>query len=350
MEAMDTDRLACTIESHDLELEPRVIRHIESGVDRLDQRTLQFPRRRCHIDVSRRGRDHAYEVHLVLEVSGKTIAARNCGEHLLAAVDGCLRKAARQLDDHKALLRRDHLHGPTRELVEQAPPRTGNGWTQRLQIEERERFATIALAHTRRLRGYFSRELASLRNQRPDLRLQAEDLVEDTLVRALERFSEKPDKLDIKEWLDRVSKEVMHEQVRDEGRPTMSLGDETSVPAPPAPDDDQFDGLHRLLFRGESDDPGTNGTQVMAMLDARSLPSNDPAEAAEEDDLRERVTALLEEVPMRWERAFRMHHFEGRGFDEIARLQKRGENEVRVDVLSTANYLRQRLEGSVQPS
>ena len=130
----------------------------------------------------------------------------------------------------------------------------------------------------------------------------------------------------------------------------MSLGDETSVPPPPAPDDDQFDGLHRLLFQGESEERGTNGTQVVAMPQLRGPSSTDPADAAEEDDLRERVTALLEEVPMRWERAFRLHHFDGRDFDEIAQLQRRSADQVRVDVLSTSHYLRQRLDGSVQPS
>jgi ribosomal subunit interface protein len=342
---MKTVPLNVTLNSHGLAIPERERRHIDNGLSRLDSWTKRFPERSVQLNIKQHERDGVHTINLVLELPNKTIVAHDSAPWLLAAVDRAFRKAGRQLQEFKSQLRREHLHRRVRDVRVQLPEIPEAEVSQVARKKDLAEFRERVRSHVSRLRRFLQQEVAHLPRNRVAMSRSIDDLVEDTIADALERFHEKPWALPVTSWLYSVAMEVLERTNGSRREATIAIEGASDVPEPPS-DDDLYDGLHRLLFRGELREDGER-THV-PQREPRILVGSvaDPAATAEEHDLQDRVTRLLADLPALWRRSFLLHFVEGFDHQEIAQILSLSEDQVRFNIQSTELFLHERLAES----
>ncbi len=339
---MKTSPLTLVLNHNGIEIEERERRHVDAGVARLESWTRRFPERALQVSIRLHERDGVHTVNLVLELGNRSIVAHDSAPHLLAAIDRTFRKATRQLREFKSMLRRDHLHKSQRDARLDLPAMAEAGVSEAVRQRDLADFRAQAGSHVGRLTRFLGREMQSLATRLPEFRASVEDLVEETLARAFERFGEKPWALPVTSWLYAVAMDVLEGQMRGRHEATMPLDGASDVPHAPTAGDDLYDGLHRLLFRGEIPDDDSRPA-ALPEPDVLMSSSEDPSDAAEAADLHRRIAQLLGELPALWRRGFLLHFVEGFDYQEIAQIQSLTEDQVRFNIHSAELFLHERL-------
>lgn len=336
-----------TLNTHGVQIGDREQRHIDAGMSRLEAWTRRFPERSAQLGIKLHDRDGVHTVNLVLDLPNKTIVAHDSAPHLLAAVDRSFRKALRQLREHKAHVRREHLHHRVRSVRNELPEPADSQVAEAARQHGLADFRALTRSHVDRLRRFLEEETLILRNRRDGRAVPVEDLVEETLAQALDRLAEKPWAQPVTSWLYTVATEVLEKHLDAPAEPSVAIESLSDVPGPPSYHDDLYDGLHRLLFRGESTVEEGERTQVhVAEPRILRLSASDPAATAEDNDLRQRVAQLLAELPAIWRRSFLLHFVEGFDHQEIAQIQSLTEDQVRLSIHSAELFLHERLAES----
>lgn len=325
---------------HDVDLGDRERRHVENGVARLDTWTKNLPDRSLRITLGQRRKDNWSKVQLVLEIANKTIVAQDTAPTLLTAVDRAFRKASRQIKDFKALLRREHLHGRgrsnVRNFMPQMPESEVSAAARRRDLET---FRLSVVHQLDRLAAHLEQELDGLRQSGRPVSTPTEDVVDEILAEALDRFEDKPLNLTSEEWLQHVATDVVERYGARKDTPTVALDDGGDVPEAPSSQDDPFDGLNRLHFRGELElDDRRMANEPRVRIGA----IDDPSILAEEEDMKLRVAELLKELPAPWRRTFLLH-VDGFDLDEIAQATQYDRDTARYNLRSAELFLRRRL-------
>ena len=295
--------------------------HFPSGLVRL-QASLERSRHRS-----------LYRVRLRLVLPGATLACGNEAPAPETAIERSVRELERQLERYVAHLRhedawrRDERRVGLRQLKTALAERADTGSAL---FGETVRPLLASLEH------FVQRELAYLQT-RGDLAADdpsVDDIVDEALARACERFAERPSRLEPLQWLYQIALELLEAEVTrrqmEEGR-CISLEGRLPVQLHEPQDDDE------LLFeywqpdevlRLEDVVPGTDGT---------------PEDDVITRELNELIAALLAELPEPWRRAVTLCRLEAQPQAVAAQVLGITEEELQHRLAHADAFLRARL-------
>jgi len=331
------------VNSRGMQLREAAQKAIARGVGRLETWTKKFPSRSGRVNISKRERDGVHRVELVLELPHKTLVAHDEVPNLITAIDRAFRKMTRQLREFKAVLRREHLHNGVRESRQSVAPVTESEISAVAQRRDLDQFKTMAEEHLVHLQKYLKREVGVLRRRYRGIRFSVPDLVEETLALALERFDEKPHAMPATQWLYGVAHDLVERQALNAHPDASESAAQIDESAFPASRDLVEDLLEEFLVNTEvREDHAGSTTDSIEDHFVESGPE-DPALAAENHDLKDRVMRVMSELPISWRRSFMLHFVEGFDFQEIAQLHNVNDDQIRFQIQSAELFLRERL-------
>jgi RNA polymerase sigma factor (sigma-70 family) len=204
-------------------------------------------------------------------------------------------------------------------------------------IGNQEEFLTLLRPLLGHLRDHATRALRILEINEllPPDQVTAADLLNEVMARAWLRFAGRPRQMSLDLWLVNVLDETLDEMIKPKPRMKKSLdqhADEVHSEDVPQVDDQEW----WVWLLGE-DETITLG---------EAIPSGESASAAEQleaEELKDRVHALLGELPKARRQAFVLNVLEAYDLFEIAMLQDRSETEVQADIEAARNMLREQL-------
>ena len=204
--------------------------------------------------------------------------------------------------------------------------RPGPNCKQHEEAGNRDDFFRMLRPHLGFLRDYARREIRMLEQDGTLHRgeLTVNDLLDQVMILAYERFKDRPRKVSLDLWLTDLVEDALEQWIKQEPRPHASLEDRADeVPAGRGAaggrgpwwaelmDEEETLGLEDLI-------PDPKGTEPWTNLEA--------------EEQRDRLLALIAKLPPERRQAFLLHALEGYATDEIAMLQDRPESEVKADI------------------
>jgi RNA polymerase sigma factor (sigma-70 family) len=283
-----------------------------------------------------------FEVQGVVHLPTGTQAARASDKDALAAIDRVVDELVREVKRHNEMVRRDYLFKRKRRRRNNLSA-VGSLLQQDVKEGRRDDFFKRLRPHLEFLRDYARRELHLLEENKLLHRGEAtvDDLLDEVLVMAWERFAERPRHLSLDLWLTDLLLDALEQWIKEEPRPHVSLEEKADnvLPLDKLEEETKEEeewwakliGDEEALTLGDLV-PGSDGTEIWDELEAK--------------EQRERLLSLLGELPALQRQAFQMYALEGYGLAEIARLQDRPESEVKADVEAARQTLRERLLAS----
>jgi RNA polymerase sigma factor (sigma-70 family) len=206
-------------------------------------------------------------------------------------------------------------------------------------VEHRRRddFFSRLSPHLRFLRDHARRELRMLEQNGTLHRreLTVDDLLDDVMILAWERFVDRPRHLSLDLWLTNLLHETLERWIKQEPRPHVSLqADAREFLPDQAFREGEEEPWVELLgdeehLRLEDLIPDAEGTEAWERLDA--------------DEQRDRLLSLIGELPPAQRQAFLLYALENYETAEIAMLQGRPESQVKADIKTARKALRERL-------
>ena len=278
-----------------------------------------------------------YEVRGVIHLPTGTLAAEADDKVPEAAIDRVADDLAREIKRHKELLRHDYLYKRKRRDRD-ALKASGVMLQRDVEGKRRPDFFRLLRPQLRFLRDYARRELSILEKNQLLHRGETtvDDLLDEVVTLAWERFANRPRKMPLDLWLTDLVHEVLERWIKEEPRPHVSLEEKAEKVVPdkvPHPDEQEWwtdlTPFEEETFRLEDLIP-----------DAKE---REPADELEAEELRNRVTSLLGELPAKQRQAFLLYALEDHNTAEIAILQDRPESEVKADIEAARQWLRERL-------
>jgi DNA-directed RNA polymerase specialized sigma24 family protein len=214
---------------------------------------------------------------------------------------------------------------------------------QNAAFGNQEEFLTLLRPLLDHLRDHARRELRILEinGLLPPDHVTAPDLLNEVMARAWLRFAGQPRQLSLDLWLMNLLDETLDETTKPESQFKRSLDQRADELHPEdVPQVDDQDWWVWLLAEDE----------VVSVGDAAPRGESDSAlEQAEAEELKDRVHALLGELPKVRRQAFALNVLEGYDVFEIAMLQDRPETEVQADIEAARNMLREQLPAVYRP-
>jgi DNA-directed RNA polymerase specialized sigma24 family protein len=282
----------------------------------IEQILQQFPEDQRSVRFSFDLRDNGYQARAILALpTGNLIAQTDAplaDPH--AAVDRVVDKLADQVRHHQARLRREDRRTQSRR-------REGDFTTaepllsRSRRTNDREAFFDILLPLLRQLQSHARHELtlAELDGTIPSGEITVDDLLDEVLLRAWDRWDQRARNKPLDRWLIRL----LHETLEPWGF------------EPP-------DRKPRLLRRHEP-------SETIDAITPEDVHS-DSSRILEAAIQRQIIMEELSKFPRRQRQAFTFHVLEGWDIPEIAFAQDRSEDEVRADIEAVSQAIRQRLE------
>ncbi|MGF6653398.1 DNA-directed RNA polymerase specialized sigma24 family protein/ribosome-associated translation inhibitor RaiA [Paraburkholderia youngii] len=296
--------------------------HFPSGLVRL-QATLEKSLHRS-----------LYRVRLRLVLPGATLACGHDAPEPETAIEHAITELERQLERHVAHLRHEDAWRRKERRAGLRQLRTA--------VAEQTDAASTLFGETVRpllasLQRFVQRELAYLQT-RGDLASDdpsVDDIVDEALARACERFAERPRRLEPLQWLYQIALELLEAEVAhrqmEEGR-CISLEGRLPVQLhEPREDDDE------LLFEYWQPD------EVLRLEDVVPATDGTPEDAVISRELRELVAALLAELPEPWRRAVTLCRLEAQPEAAAAQVLGITEEELRHRLAHADAFLTARL-------
>ncbi|HEV3116540.1 MAG TPA: sigma factor-like helix-turn-helix DNA-binding protein [Gemmataceae bacterium] len=266
---------------------------------------------------------------VVLDLVADTLAVKIARHNKRVRIDNVRRRKARQRADLRAyapLLRRDVENGRRADFFRLLRPLLGF------------------------LREHARHELRILELEGPLHRREVtvEDVLDEVLSLAWERFAKRPQHLPLDVWLTNLLHETLEQWIKQEPRPHVSL-EETAEAAMP-------NDVPPMEARQEKEEkewwdemPPFEETPMLEDL----IPDSAQTHAWDEgktDDQQEQLWSLLAELPAVQRQAFMLHALEDFDTAEIAMLQDRPESDVKADIEAARRKLKEELRagGSLQ--
>ncbi len=273
-----------------------------------------------------------YEGRAVVHLPTGTLVAEANDKEPRAVLDRLADTLAREIKRHKERVRKDYMFkrkGRARADVSAAGPLLERD----REIGRREDFFQLLRPLLGFLREHARRELRILelegvlrRNE-----VDAAEVLDEVLIRAWERFADRPKKLALDLWLTDLLHEVLETWVKQERRPHASLAERAPVGADSVGEQEWWAALlgYDDSFTLEDLLPGSEGTEVWDQLDA--------------EEQRRQLLALVAELPKPQRQAFLLHALEDYDPAEIAMVQDRPESQVKADIEAARKALKVRL-------
>ena len=262
------------------------------------------------------------------------------GSSLDQAIDGAADKLEKTLK--RTLGRKDSLFKRrTRALAEFTA--VDPLLQQNAELGNQEEFLTLLCPLLDHLRDHAKRELRILEinGLLPPDQVTATDLLDEVMTRAWLRFAGQPRQMSLDLWLVNLLDETLDEMIKPESQLKRSLdqrNDELHSEDVPQVDDQEW----WVWLLGED--------ETVSAGDAFPRGESDSAaEQVEAEELKDRVHALLGELPKARRQAFVLNVLEGYDVFEIAMLQDRPETDVHADIEAARNMLREQLPAGFRP-
>jgi ribosomal subunit interface protein len=295
-----------------------------------------------HVHLEKSRHRNYYRVSAQLVVPGATLAGRQEGYDLMAALRKSFDELERELLRHISRLRQDDT------------------WRRKERREELRRlkraidatpdtvagaFGELVRELLPSLQHFVNREVSALR-ARGDFTPgypTPQDIVDEVLVRAYQRLGERPKDLDALHWLYQLTHEVLKDEV---GKSWKEVGRFRSTGSrPPQLRDYTLDEQDQGVFEFWQPD------EMLKMEDVVPVTAQTPEEQVGDEELRKYFHDALAGMPNDWRRAMWLTQAEGIPVAKVARMMGAGEEAVKRWIQQGDEYLRARLrEAGYQPA
>lgn len=280
-----------------------------------------------------------YEGRSVVHLPTGTLVAEANDEEPPPLLDRLADTLAREIKRHKERVRKDYVFkrkGRARADLSASGPLLERDRA----VGRREDFFQLLRPLLHFLHDHARREVRILELEGVLHRnaVDATEVLDEVLIRAWERFADRPKHLALDLWLTDLVHEVLETWAKQEPGPRASLAERTPEGAVSVGEQEWWAALlgYDESFALEELIPGSEGTEAWDGL------------AAEEQ--RRQLLSLVAELPKPQRQAFLLHALEDYDPAEIAMLQNRPESQVKADVEAARKALKDRLVAGGQAS
>lgn len=308
---------------------------IRQGLDRMRRRLERRVQNFDHEQVALRGviEKHPskvrFRVSFLFAVPGRILIAKEERPELDVALREAVSELERQLDKHKAVLRRELVWKRKERRKESALA----GKVSELPLEERDRQAFLGVieAHLDTLQRFARREIAARLASGEVLpgQVTPDDVVNAVIETAAREFPRRPKDLSLDRWLvqlvlDNMKKEVA--RAREMGGP-LRLEEASAVPG-------SAEGFFDFYQPDEV-------VKLEDLLPASEIPT--PEQEIERWEFQRWINQTLSHLPSQWRLALVLHGAEGYSVEDTARLLGLSESETKQALDSAKAFLRHKL-------
>jgi len=301
------------------ESRPRLRALIEERAHRLERHYLtSFQPELVRVEgrVEKNPSHHLYRVALRLKLPSGVLVAAAENHGLQKALKEVFEELDRRTERHVARLQRAHLwrRVARRHRLEKLKHGVPGGRDR----EERRLLCELIQPHLDEIYGYLHREILYLETI-GDVRagtLEPADIVAGALLRALERFSQRPHRMEVKEWLLALAHEEIAAALREEPiAQSLDAAQEPQAEEPTAREEELYEFWEpeeRLKLEDLLPDPT----------------ADDPEQAVELRDVRRALVRALAALPRAWRQAVMLTTFEGLSSAQAGKVLGRSEEEL----------------------
>lgn len=308
----------------------RVARMLARWRSRLERQVRGFAPDRVSLRglVERHSNKRRFRAMLLLSVPGRVVVAKEEGASLEPVMKEAFREVMRQVDKHRALLRREPLW-KRRERREKLALATKLK-TVPLEEQDREALLTALGDHLDTLQRFAAHEIAA-RLAAGDLfpgQVTVDDIVDAVILGAAQGFADRPKDLPLDRWLRQLVLEQVECEVRrmrEEGG-LLRLEEASAMPG-------SEDGLFEFYQPDEV-------VRLEDLVPDSDLPT--PDQVVERHELQRTVNQMLAHMPKQWRLALVLEA-DGCSIAETAHVLGITESEAKQALESARGFLRQKL-------
>lgn len=339
----DQQNLGMDVDTGNLPLGDDQRRLLEKTGRAIQQRTRGLPNPQLHVKVSHppNASNFAYEVDMDMEIMGRTLTANGQGDELDHAIREARDKIVSQIGPFKGLLRRDEMKRLREQETDVSEPEGVMALPGSAEEPDLKQFERYMESYWQPLVRQVSREISALEmnNELPLGEIAAQDIVDEVIVRAHERFQDRPAGVSLEIWLYQLAREILkerREQLQAEmpmsSVPNRSMKETLPPPPPPNPLTDDEQVLVDLLEPEPEPLPGDEIPDQAEPVD--------PIEIARHEELRRALHKTISQMPAIWRETLWLHYLDGFDLSEIAALQQLDEEQVRKNLHQAVTRLR----------
>ena len=209
-----------------------------------------------------------------------------------------------------------------------------------LTAQEREFYLALIQPHLKKLYNFARRKIAFYLATGDVLpgELTPEEVVDAVVPQGAHAFASRPPHLTVDRWLFTLALAYFASEVRRlKAERASTLRVEATAPAEPAKEVATLEGDDEIYAFYQPDE----SVRLEDLVPDPHVPS--PEQVAESRDLQRYVNQTLAQLPQAWWTAFVLHHVEGFTVPEIAHMTGSTEDDVDRALVSTREFLRQKL-------
>jgi ribosomal subunit interface protein len=327
------------VEFKHFEPRERVRKLVEELIARLEKQIQDFPKDSVFLRVliEENPTRKLYHVSITLELPGTTLTAKEERHDPIETIRDAFNEIERQIERHKARLRRDYLW--KRPARREELRRETKAKTLPPEESERELFITAIQPHLKKLYNFVRREIG-YHDANGDLipgEVTPDEAIDETIVRAYEQLATRPPKMELDRWLMKLAMQYLHSEAwrsRIERKKVAHI--EEDIPETPPTEAVSTLGDEILDFYQPDED-----LKLEDIVPDIEVPL--PEEAAERTELQDAIRNALASLPGEWRKAFVLHHVEGLSMTEVARVIGLPEAEIKRYIEFARANLRQKL-------
>ncbi|WP_026735380.1 HPF/RaiA family ribosome-associated protein [Fischerella sp. PCC 9605] len=301
---------------------------------RIDRLLQSFPPNQRHLRLSIDRQPNGYQVRAVLALPTGTLVAQSKSrfETYQAAIDEVADTLAQEIRRHKEQIRHDDSY--RRKRLRQKDFATASQFLEQdIRQQNKESFFELLRPILRNLRNHARRELifAQIEGKLSPNEMTVSDLLDEAIVRAWERFDRRTPQQPLDQWIGGLMHEILDELETKEIL-TISL------------DDPRFQVTSGWILENE---PFWGSLDLLTLEDI--LPQHEVEEPWDALTLIEKerwLFAQLSKLPKLQRRALMLYLLEGWEIEEIAMLQNRPLEDVRKDIETAQDFLKNQLKNS----
>ncbi|MCU1233874.1 MAG: putative polymerase, sigma 28 subunit, partial [Candidatus Solibacter sp.] len=256
-----------------------------------------------------------WRVSITLDVPGKVLAAREENFDGNAAIRAAFAEIERQIEAYKSSMRGEQWWKRLARRKELRQMKAGVSGEAK-EKEDGGAFFSIVSPHIDAL-SHFVSHLVAYAEARGDLvrgEVTPQDIVDETLLRAYERFYRKAPEGSIRRWLNRIALKEVDAEVRRSKAERSRIYIEDRIPITPPELEVSYLGLGDEVLDFYQFDESLKVEDILADFE---LP---PADAeVEASELRARVRAALESLPIELRRVLLFRYVLGLDGQELAK-------------------------------
>ncbi len=323
------------------EIKERIRQYWMQKQYRIDRLLQSFSPSQRQLRLSVNHQPNGYQVRAVLTLPTGVLVAQSKAnfETYQEAIDEVADILTKEIRRHKEQIRHDEFY--RRKRQRQKDFATASQFLEQdIRQQNKEFFFALLRPVLRNLQNHARRELifAQLEGKLAPNEMTVSDLLDEAILRAWEQFDRRPSQQPLEQWIGGLMHEILDELETKE-IPALSL--EAPIPE----DDPRFQVASGWIAENE---PFWGNLDPLKLEDV--LPQHEVEEPWEALTLAEKerwLFACLSKLPKLQRRAFILYQLEGWEMEEIAMFQHRSLEEVRRDIETAQEFLKNQLKNSL---